>query len=211
MFYCRLFRKPAIRCDCLLSSRRAVGHLPLSRAADGAPCSLRGKHGLVVLVQHVLVPVEVGEIPFYSRMRQIPCESCWKARCLSWTGSAGSLSAGLSSPVGSRRPGRGAGRAAGSRERKARRASSTGHGSDLREAGKYRRQGCWGNKTGVVVPWQKGPTLVHFLAVLGQELETVSCDKLSLKRSVPRNSFVQLRWIMCLSTSPVQKCARDSP
>ena len=83
--------------------------------------------------------------------------------------------------------------------------------SDLREAGKYRRQGCWGNKTGVVVPWQKGPTLVHFLAVLGQELETVSCDKLSLKRSVPRNSFVQLRWIMCLSTSPVQKCARDSP
>ena len=116
-------KKPAIRCDCLLSSRRAVGHLPLSRAADGAPCSLRGKHGLVVLVQHVLVPVEVGEIPFYSRMRQIPCESCWKARCLSWTGSAGSLSAGLSSPVGSRRPGRGAGRASGSRERKARRAS----------------------------------------------------------------------------------------
>ena len=100
----RAEKKPAIRCDCLLSSRRAVGHLPLSRAADGAPCSLRGKHGLVVLVQHVLVPVEVGEIPFYSRMRQIPCESCWKARCLSWTGSAGSLSAGLSSPVGSRRP-----------------------------------------------------------------------------------------------------------
>ena len=35
-------------------------------------------------MQHVLVPVEVGEIPFYSRMRQIPCESCWKARCLTW-------------------------------------------------------------------------------------------------------------------------------
>ena len=52
---------------------------------------------------------------------------------------------------------------------------------------------------------------MHFLAVLGQELETVSCDELGLKRSVPRNSFVQLRWIMCLSTSPVQKCARDSP
>ena len=53
--------------------------------------------------------------------------------------------------------------------------------------------------------------MVHFLAVLGQELETVSCDQLGLKRSVPRNSFVQLRWIMCLSTSPVQRCTRVSP
>ena len=26
-----------------------------------------------MLVQHVLAPVEVGETPFYSRMRQIPC------------------------------------------------------------------------------------------------------------------------------------------